>query len=160
LLLASAQRSISITTPYFLPDRSLMKELCRAIERGLRVRILVPGRKSDHMVTRSTSRAGYGELLKAGAEVYEYQPSMIHAKVLCVDDVWVVVGSTNFDNRSFGINDEVNLAIRDANIAMRFENDMAMDLDQSRRISLEEWKHRPVTERATELMGLVFERQQ
>jgi len=160
LLLASAQRSISITTPYFLPDRSLMKELCRAIERGLRVRILVPGRKSDHMVTRSTSRAGYGELLKAGAEVYEYQPSMIHAKVLCVDDVWVVVGSTNFDNRSFGINDEVNLAIRDANIAMRFENDMALDLDQSRRISLEEWKHRPVTERATELMGLVFERQQ
>jgi cardiolipin synthase len=160
LLLASAQRSISITTPYFLPDKSLMHELCRAVERGLRVRILVPGRKSDHMVTRSTSRAGYGELLKAGAEVYEYQPSMIHAKVLCVDELWVVVGSTNFDNRSFGINDEVNLAIRDANVAMRFENDMALDLDQSRRISLEEWKHRPVTERATELMGLVFERQQ
>ena len=80
LLLASARESISITTPYFLPDKSLMNELCRAVERGLRVRILVPGRKSDHLVTRSTSRAGYGELLKAGAEVYEYQPSMIHAK--------------------------------------------------------------------------------
>lgn len=160
LLLASARRSISITTPYFLPDKSLMEELCRAVERGLRVRILVPGRKSDHMVTRSTSRAGYGELLKAGAEVYEYQPSMIHAKVLCVDDLWVVVGSTNFDNRSFGINDEVNLAIRDANVALRFENDMAFDLEQSRKISLSEWEHRPVTERATELMGLVIERQQ
>jgi cardiolipin synthase A/B len=160
LLLASAQHNISITTPYFLPDRSLSQELCRALERGIRVRILVPGRKSDHMLTRSTSRAGYGELLKAGAEVYEYQPSMIHAKVMCVDELWVVVGSTNFDNRSFGINDEVNLAIRDANVAMRFENDMALDLDQSRRISLDEWKHRPVTERATELMGLVFERQQ
>lgn len=160
LLLASARKSISITTPYFLPDKSLMHELCRAVERGLRVRILVPGRKSDHMVTRSTSRAGYGELLKAGAEVYEYQPSMIHAKVLCVDNLWVVVGSTNFDNRSFGINDEVNLAIRDANVALRFENDMAFDLEQSRRISLREWEHRPVTERATELMGLVFERQQ
>ena len=160
LLLASAQHSISITTPYFLPDRSLTRELCRALERGIRVRILVPGRKSDHMLTRSTSRAGYGELLKAGAEVYEYQPSMIHAKVLCVDDLWAVVGSTNFDNRSFGINDEVNLAIRDANVAMRFENDMALDIDQSRRILLEEWKHRPVTERATELMGLVVERQQ
>jgi cardiolipin synthase A/B len=71
LLLASAQQSISITTPYFLPDHSLMRELCRAVEREIRVRILVPGRKSDHMVTRSTSRAGYGELLKAGAEVYE-----------------------------------------------------------------------------------------
>jgi cardiolipin synthase A/B len=160
LLLASARKSISITTPYFLPDKSLMKELCRAVARGLRVRILVPGRKSDHMVTRSTSRAGYGELLKSGAEVYEYQPSMIHAKVLCIDDLWVVVGSTNFDNRSFGINDEVNLAIRDANVAMRFENDMAVDLAQSPRISLQEWKHRPVTERATELMGMVFERQQ
>ena len=160
LLLASARKSISITTPYFLPDKSLTKELCRAIERGLRVRILVPGRKSDHMVTRSTSRAGYGALLKAGAEVYEYQPAMIHAKVLCIDDLWVVIGSTNFDNRSFGINDEVNLAMRDAGVAMRFENDMALDLDQSRRVSLAEWKHRPVTERATELMGLVFERQQ
>ena len=85
--LLRARESISITTPYFLPDKSLMSELCRAVERGLRVRILVPGRKSDHMVTRSTSRAGYGELLKAGAEVYEYQPSMIHAKVLCVDDL-------------------------------------------------------------------------
>lgn len=160
LLLASARRSVSITTPYFLPDKSLMQELCRAVERGLRVRILVPGRKSDHMVTRSTSRAGYGELLKAGAEVYEYQPSMIHAKVLCIDDLWVVIGSTNFDNRSFGINDEVNLAIRDAAVTTRFESDMALDLDQSRRISFEEWKHRPVTERATELMGLVIERQQ
>lgn len=160
LLLASAQRSISITTPYFLPDRSLMQELCRAVERGLQVRILVPGRKSDHMVTRSTSRAGYGELLKAGAEVYEYQPSMIHAKVLCIDELWVVVGSTNFDNRSFGINDEVNLVVRNEAVAMRFERDMALDLDQSRRISLQEWKHRPMTERATELMGMMFERQQ
>jgi len=160
LLLASARECISITTPYFLPDKSLMNELCRAVERGLRVRILVPGRKSDHFVTRSTSRAGYGELLKAGAEVYEYQPSMIHAKVLCIDNLWVVVGSTNFDNRSFGINDEVNLAIRNSDVAQRFEDDLALDLEQSRRISLQEWEHRPVTERATELMGLVFERQQ
>ena len=112
------------------------------------------------MVTRSTSRAGYGELLKAGAEVYEYQPAMIHAKVLCVDDLWVVVGSTNFDNRSFGINDEVNLAVRNAAVTMRFENDMAIDLSQSRKVSLEEWKHRPVTDRVTEMMGMIFERQQ
>jgi cardiolipin synthase A/B len=160
LLLASARQSISITTPYFLPDKGLAQDLCRAVQRGLRVRILVPGRKSDHFVTRSTSRAGYGPLLRAGAEVYEYQPSMIHAKVLCVDNVWVVVGSTNFDNRSFGINDEVNLAIRNAAVAERFESDMAADLSQSRRVSLHEWQHRPLTERATELIGLVFERQQ
>jgi cardiolipin synthase A/B len=99
-------------------------------------------------------------LLKAGAEVYEYQPSMIHAKVLCVDNLWVVVGSTNFDNRSFGINDEVNLAIRNPAVAERFESDMAADLSQSGRVSLHDWQHRPLTERATELLGLVFERQQ
>jgi cardiolipin synthase len=161
LLLASAKRSISITTPYFLPDGSLTRELCRAIEdRGVKLRILVPGRKSDHLLTRSTSRGGYGPLLRAGAEVYEYQPSMIHAKVLCVDGLWSVVGSTNFDNRSFGINDEVNLAVCDSAFAERLERDMSGDLAESRRVSLDEWRNRPVTERAPELLGWILERQQ
>lgn len=161
LLLASAKRTISITTPYFLPDKSLTHELCRAIlERHVKVRILVPGRKSDHLLTRSTSRGAYGPLLEAGAEVYEYQPAMIHAKVLVVDELWAIVGSTNFDNRSFGLNDEVNLAICDAAVAQRLEADTAHDLLESRRVSLEEWRHRPVTERAPELLGWIFERQQ
>ncbi len=161
LLIASAKESISITTPYFLPDKSLTRELCRAIEeRGVKMRILVPGRKSDHLVTRSTSRGGYGPLLKAGAEVYEYQPAMIHAKVMCVDGLWAVVGSTNFDNRSFGINDEVNLAVCDANFAGQLERDTSLDLLESRRVSLEEWTRRPLTERAPELLGWIFERQQ
>ena len=85
---------------------------------------------------------------------------MIHAKILCVDRLWAVVGSTNFDNRSFGINDEVNLAVRDPAVAARLEIDMANDLKQSRRISLEDWRRRPVTERATELLGWVIARQQ
>ncbi len=160
VLLASAQRTISITTPYFLPDKGLIGELCHAVQRGVRVRILVPGRKADHVLTRSTSRGGYGPLLKAGAEVFEYQPSMIHAKVLVVDGLWAVVGSTNFDNRSFGINDEVNLAIRDAAVAERLESDMAHDLADSRRVSLQEWEHRPMSERAPEVLGWIFERQQ
>lgn len=161
LLIATAKQSISITTPYFLPDHSLSRELCRAIdERHVKIRILVPGRKSDHLLTRSTSRGGYGPLLKSGAEVYEYQPAMIHAKVLVVDNLWTVVGSTNFDNRSFGLNDEVNLAVRDATLAQRMEADLAHDLLESRRITLEEWRHRPVTERAPELLGWIFERQQ
>ena len=161
LLIAAARRSISITTPYFLPDKSLTQELCRAIvDRGVKVRILVPGRNSDHMLTRSTSRAAYGPLLRAGAEVYEYQPAMIHAKVLVVDELWAVVGSTNFDNRSFGINDEVNLAIRERGIAERLERDTAADLAESERVSLEKWKRRPLVERAPELLGWIFERQQ
>ncbi len=161
LLLASARRSITITTPYFLPDKSLTHELCRAIEdRHVKIRILVPGHKSDHMLTRSTSRGGYGPLLKSGAEVYEYQPAMIHAKILVIDELWTVVGSTNFDNRSFGLNDEVNLAVRDAALALRMEADVARDLADSRRITLDEWRRRPVTERAPELLGWIFERQQ
>ncbi len=160
LLLVSARRSISITTPYFLPDKTLMHELCRAVERGVKVQILVPGTQSDHMLTRSTSRGGYGQLLKAGAEVYEYKPSMIHAKVLVVDELWAVVGSTNFDNRSFGINDEVNLAVRDRSLALRLAADTVDDISQSHRVTLDDWRHRPVTERATELLGWVIERQQ
>jgi cardiolipin synthase len=161
LLLASAKHSISITTPYFLPDKSLSRELCRAIEeRHVKIRVLVPGRKSDHLLTRSTSRGAYGPLLKSGAEVYEYQPAMIHAKVLVVDNVWTVVGSTNFDNRSFGLNDEVNLAVRDESLAQRMEADLTNDLLQSRRVTLDEWRHRPITERAPELLGWIFERQQ
>jgi cardiolipin synthase A/B len=160
LLIASARRTIAITTPYFLPDKTLMRELCRAIERGVKVRILVPGTKSDHLLTRSTSRGAYGELLKNGAEVYEYQPSMIHAKILIVDDLWTVVGSTNFDNRSFGINDEVNLAVRDCAVAQRLGEDFTADLRQSQRITLEDWRRRPVAERITELLGWAIERQQ
>ena len=160
MLLASAKHSISITTPYFLPDKGLVGELCHAVKRGVRVRILVPGRKADHVLTRSTSRGGYGPLLKAGAEVFEYQASMIHAKVLVVDGLWAVVGSTNFDNRSFGINDEVNLAVRDRAVAARLERDTADDLADSRRVSLNEWEHRPLSERAPEMLGWIFERQQ
>lgn len=160
MLLASAEKSISITTPYFLPDKGVVQELCRAVERGVQVRILVPGRKSDHMLTRSTSRGGYGPLLRARAKVFEYQPAMIHAKILVVDGSWAVVGSTNFDNRSFGINDEVNLAVRDPDFAARLERDMDHDLMESRQISLQDWTHRPLTERATELLGWIFERQQ
>lgn len=160
LLVASARKSITITTPYFLPDKSLTHELCRAAARGVHIRILVPGHKSDHFVTRSTSRGGYGPLLRAGAKVYEYQPAMIHAKILVIDELWSVVGSTNFDNRSFGLNDEVNLAISDSAVAQRLEADTARDLELSRQVSLDEWNRRPLTERAPELLGWIFERQQ
>lgn len=160
LLLASAKRSIFITTPYFLPDKGLTRELCLAVERGVDVRILVPGKRSDHFFTRSTSRGGYGKLLEKGAAIYEYDPSMMHAKILCIDDLWSVVGSTNFDNRSFGINDEVNLAVRDRALAQRFECDFKSDIAKSTCVTLNSWKRRPIHERITEMMGWIFERQQ
>jgi cardiolipin synthase A/B len=161
LLLASAKKSIHITTPYFLPDRSMIDELVRAVrDRGVEVRLLVPGKRSDHLLTRSSSRHAYGKLLKAGAEIFEYRPAMIHAKILLIDGVWGVIGSTNFDNRSFGLNDEVNLAVRYSPFVERLETDFVTDLAVSERVTYEQWRRRPVLERAPELLGWVLERQQ
>jgi cardiolipin synthase len=160
-LLASAQKSILITTPYFLPDRSARREMVRAIaERGVRVEIITPGQKSDHTLTRRSSRRLFGELLEAGADIYEYQPSMMHAKTMVIDGVWSVVGSTNFDNRSFGLNDEVNLAAFDPELAARLAKDFARDRAESRAVTLSEWRRRPIFERAHEQLGRLLERQQ
>jgi len=160
LLLASAQESIDITTPYFLPDRSLLDELIRARKRGVEVQILTPGSKSDHMLTRSSSRRSYGRLLQAGIRMFEYQPAMVHAKILMVDRCWGVVGSTNFDNRSFGINDEVNLAAFNRDFTERLEQDFSRDIANSREITYDAWRKRSVLERGPELLGWITERQQ
>jgi cardiolipin synthase len=160
VLLASARQSIEIVSPYFLPDRSLTAELLRAVQRGVKVTVLTPGAWNNHPIARLASRRRYGRLLSGGIEIYEYQPAMIHAKVLIVDDTWCVLGSTNFDNRSFGLNDEVNVAILQEALGRRLEQDFIEDLAQSRAISLEEWKRRPLRERVLALLGSVLERQE
>lgn len=160
MLLASAKRSVHVTTPYFLPDRSLSEELTRAARRGAEVKVLVPGKHADHLLTRSSSRLAYGRLLQHGLRIFEYQPTMVHAKVLIVDDTWAVIGSTNFDNRSFGLNDEVNVAVRDAAFAARLQEDFRRDLSEAREVSYEQWKRRGLFERGPELLGWFLERQQ
>jgi cardiolipin synthase len=160
-LIASAKKSLKITTPYFLPDDSLRKELVRAVqERHVQVQILVPGKHSDHGMTRSSSRGRYGDLLKAGAEIYEYEPAMIHAKIMIVDDQWCVVGSTNFDQRSFGWNDEVNLVVLDPDLAAKLNANFQDDLSKAHHESLEEWKHRSIWERGMEWLGWLIAREQ
>jgi cardiolipin synthase len=160
-LLASAQRSIHITSPYFLPDRSARGEMIRAIhERGVEVKVVNPGQHTDHLITRRSSRRLYGELLRAGARIYEYQPGMIHTKTMIIDHMWSVVGSTNFDHRSFGLNDEVNLAAYDADLAERLEADFARDLSESRQVTYTEWRQRSFVERSHEWVGRLLERQQ
>ena len=159
VLVASARESIHICSPYFLPDRSLMAELERAARRGVPVTILTPGKWNNHPITRLASRRRYGRLLEAGASIHEYQPAMIHAKVFIVDGLWAVVGSTNFDNRSFGLNDEVNLAVLQRDFAARLEADFAADLAQSKAITLEEWRGRSYAERLLALGARILERQ-
>jgi cardiolipin synthase len=130
-LIKSARETIRITTPYFLPDRSARHALVEAGQRGVRVQILTAGPHIDHPIIRTLSRHSCRHLLQGGAEIFEYQPSMIHAKLMTVDGQWSVVGSTNFDHRSFALNDEVNLAVLDRDLATRIEADFADDLKQS-----------------------------
>lgn len=160
-LIASAQKTIDITTPYFLPDASLRAEMIRAVQqRHVRLRILVPGKHSDHGMTRSSSRGTYGDLLKAGAEIHEYEPAMIHAKLMVVDGIWSVVGSTNLDYRSFGLNDEVNLAVLDPRLASQIDADFQKDMGQARQVTLEEWQNRSLWEIAKEQVGWLIAREQ
>jgi cardiolipin synthase len=159
-LMASAKKTIYVQTPYFLPDVSERNELIRAAKRGVQVKVITPGKKSDHLLTRASSRRLFGDLLKNGIEIYEYQPAMIHAKVMLVDGVWSVVGSTNMDNRSFELNDEVNLAARDGAMSQQLLSDFERDLASSRRISYDEWQRRSWWERFTEFFGRFIERQE
>jgi cardiolipin synthase len=146
-LIKSARKSLRITTPYFLPDRSARQALAEASRRGVQVQILTAGPHIDHPVVRKVSRDSSHRLLKAGAEIFEYQPSMIHAKLMTVDGVWNVAGSTNFDHRSFGLNDEVNLAVLDRALAAVIEGDFFEDLKQSRPLTLAMLQRRGVLSR-------------
>lgn len=160
VLLASARKSILITTPYFLPDQRARREMICAIrERGVKVRILTPGKHADHLMTRRAGRRRYDDLLQAGAEIFEYEPSMIHAKVMVIDALWCVVGTTNFDNRSFGLNDEVNIATADRELARQLSESFESDLTRSRPITHAEWSRRPLSERVVEWASWILERQ-
>lgn len=160
-LIASAQKSIDIANPYFLPDSGLRNELVKAArDRGVRIRILTVSQKTDHKMVRASSRKSYGELLKAGAQIYEYQPGMIHEKVMVIDGAWTVVGSANMDTRSFGLNDEVNVAALDRNLAANITAQYEKDIAQARPITIKEWQHRGPIERAEALFGWFWVRQQ
>jgi cardiolipin synthase A/B len=161
MLLASAREHIELTTPYFLPDKGIRNELIRAMrDRGVKVKVICPGKHSDHLLTRRSSRRLYGSLLRAGAEIYEYQQSMIHTKSLVIDGKWSVVGSTNLDHRSFSINDEVNLASNDLALAAQLREDFARDLARSKSVTYSAWRHRSMFERIHESLGRLLERQQ
>jgi cardiolipin synthase len=147
LSIACARRSIDLSMAYFVPDELATHALVAALRRGVRVRIIVPGKNSDVALVRSAGRSTWGPFLAGGAEIHEYQPTMYHSKVLVVDGLWVSVGSTNFDTRSFRLNDEANLNVLDADFARRQGADFEADLKRSRRISYDEWAARPWTQK-------------
>jgi cardiolipin synthase len=160
VLLAAARQSIDINSPYFLPDRNARRELIAAAGRGVQVRIITPGSANNHPAARRASRRRYGELLKAGVEIYEFQPGMIHAKILIVDGLLCVVGSTNFDSRSFDLNDEVSMAVSDRELAARLNADFERDRTLCRSVTYAQWESRPLGERALAMLGFFLERQE
>ena len=160
MLIEGAVTHVDISTPYFLPDRSMRRALVRAAQRGVEVRVVVPGRATDQRFVRLASRRLYKELLTGGVRIYEYKPAMTHVKALVVDDVWAVVGTTNFDNRSFEHNDEVNLALREPEVTQRLRADFEADLAASDAITLEAWRRRPWLEKVVGPVCWILERQQ
>jgi cardiolipin synthase A/B len=159
LSIGAATRSIRLSMSYFVPDDVAVESFVHALERGVKVQLILPGEHIDAEVVRRASRATWGGLLQAGAEIYEYQPTMFHCKVMIVDDLWVSVGSTNFDNRSFAVNDEANLNVYDAAFAQRQSAVFDEDLKGSRRISLEEWENRPWREKLVERASAILSSQ-
>ena len=150
MAITAARETIDLSAAYFVPDSLTREALKAALRRGVRVRIIVPGTRIDTEVVRKASRAGWGELLGAGAEIHEYEPTMFHCKTLIVDRLLVSVGSTNFDNRSFRLNEEANLNVYDRDFADRVTAVFEQDLKRARRITYEAWVNRPWHEKLLE----------
>lgn len=153
LAMASAQHSIYITNPYFLPDDKMIETLVKTARKGVRVVLLLPG-PIDHNLIRQASRSEFGRLFQAGIQIYEYKAAMLHAKVMVVDSRWATIGSTNLDRRSFAINDEINLVVYNGVVAQRLERIFQDDLTRSKQVTLEAWKDRGFVSRFLEILSL------
>ena len=158
LSIVSAKKSILITNPYFIPDERMTQALLDAAARKVRVTVLVPG-KIDFKITYRASRRHYGRMLLGGIQIYEYSPALLHSKTMVVDGVWATIGSTNFDNRSFALNEELNLTLYDRPLAQNLEASFAEDLRYSRQITYEEWDARGLKEKFFELFAFPVEEQ-
>jgi cardiolipin synthase len=150
---------MELTAAYFVPRPAFTDALAQAAGRGVEVRILVPGPHIDKALVRVAGRAAYEPLLDAGARIFEYQPTMLHAKSLVVDGAWSSVGTVNFDNRSFQLHDEVTLCVWDEPFAAALSEEFARDLERSEEIQPERWRRRGVHRRASEAATKVLRRE-
>lgn len=155
LAISSARYSISITNPYLVLDAKMREAVVDAAQRGVRVTVLVPG-AIDHNIVRTASRGQFGRMLRAGIAIYEYRPALLHAKTMVIDGVWATIGSTNLDNRSFALNDELNLVVYNRTVAGRLEQVFRDDLAHSQRIEYRAWRQRGIVNRVLELLAAPF----
>jgi len=154
-----ARKSVLIANPYFIPDNVAIDILVEAARRGVDVKVMVSGVHNDIKLARINARRLYGRLLEAGVKIYEYNRTMLHHKYMVCDGMWATVGTTNFDNRSFGLNDEHNLCVYDAAVAREFEQIFARDLDDCDRVELEAWRSRGVAAKAVERLASLLKEQ-
>jgi cardiolipin synthase len=150
LAIAAAETTIDLAASYFVPDKLLIEALIAALSRGVRVRILLPGPHMDVLTVKIASKAQWGELLQAGAQIYEYQPTMLHTKLLVIDAQFVSVGSTNFDIRSIRLNDEASLNIYNNDFATQMTKVFEADLLEAKPYSLARWENRPLRQKIAE----------
>lgn len=159
LSVASATKSIRLQAAYFVPDDLTINTIVTARKRGVKIEIIVPGPQTDSEIVQGASRPRWSELLDAGVLIYEYQPSLYHCKVLIVDDVWVSVGSTNFDNRSFRLNDEVNLNIYDDVFAAEQVAIFQVDKNNSRLMTRTDFRKRSIPGKIFDAIAGLFRQQ-
>jgi cardiolipin synthase len=156
LSFARAQRRILISSSYFVPGKRIRSVVMERARAGVDVRILVPGPKTDAKPVRLTGRVFYDELLDAGVRIWEYRPTMMHAKTVVVDGVWSIVGSSNMDERSTELNEENNVAVYDAPFAAQVEAGLLADMEQADEIRLEDWRRRSLVERVKERLAMAL----
>ena len=156
MAIQAARSAITIENAYFVPDAQIRRALVRAAQRGVKVRIVVPGRSIDIPAIRRASQFHYGELLDAGVAIYEYQPTMLHSKVMVVDGVWATVGSINFDTRSMRKNAEANVIVYDIHFAAQLDGVIDNDIAHSIKLTKRAWARRGLWVRVRELFASFF----
>jgi cardiolipin synthase len=159
LSIACARRTVWIANPYFIPDERAIDLLVAAEKRGVDVKIMVSGVHNDNQIARLNSTNIYGRLLEGGVEIYEFQRTMLHQKVMVCDGVWSTIGTTNFDNRSFALNEENNVCLYDAAIAGQFESAFRADMEGCQMVDLEAWRNRGIWRRTLEFFASIIEEQ-
>ncbi|MGN2245050.1 phosphatidylserine/phosphatidylglycerophosphate/cardiolipin synthase family protein [Frateuria sp. GZRR35] len=148
-----ARKAIDLEAAYFVPDDLTMSALKRALARGVRIRLVVPGPYTDSQIIKNASQTRWGEMLQAGAHIYRFQPALFHNKLMIVDGYLTIAGSANFDNRSFSLNDESNVLVFDHGFAAHMTEVVDRDIGRSEELTLEQWRHRPWTRRVLDWLS-------
>jgi cardiolipin synthase A/B len=152
LALSSARKTVYVTNPYFVLDEKMTAALLATVARGVKIVVLVPG-AIDHNIVRQASRAQFGQLLRAGVEIYEYTPALLHAKTMVIDGVWATIGSTNLDNRSLALDEELNVIIYDRGVGGQMERIFLDDVKLSKQVTYEQWKKRGFASKFLEVLA-------